>query len=242
VTGIISAASGGGELSSAGIFWIVFKAVAFVVAALAIGNFLAPKILRVGAKMKVSGILLSIALMVCFALAFLANMIGLAAIVGAFAAGLILDSVHYKVFTERGEHSITELIEPIGTFLIPIFFVRMGMMVQLDTFARVDILFFALVLTVAAIVGKQACSLAIFDKGMNRIAIGLGMIPRGEVGLIFAGIGAKLMMDGYPVISASTFSAVIIMVIVTTLVTPPFLKIFMLKGKKEPLPKEVSGI
>jgi Kef-type K+ transport system membrane component KefB len=242
VTGIIAAASSGGELSSGGIFWIIFKAVAFVIGALAIGNFLAPKILRVGSMMKVQGVLLSIALMVCFTLAFLADLIGLAAIVGAFAAGLILDSVYYKQFTERGEHSITELIEPIGTFLIPIFFVRMGMMVQLDTFGRVDILFFALILTIAAIIGKQACSLAIFNKGINRIAIGLGMIPRGEVGLIFVGIGAKLMLDGHPVISASTFSAVVIMVIVTTLVTPPFLKASMLKGDKEPMPKEVTGI
>ncbi len=242
VAGIITAASGGGELSSGGIFWIVFKAVAFVVGALVIGNFLAPKILKVGSKMHVQGILLSIALMICFTLAFLAGMIGLAPIVGAFAAGLILDKVHYKVFTERGDHGISELIEPIAIFLVPIFFVRMGMMVQLETFGQMDILFFAGVLTIIAILSKQACSLAIFDKNINRIAIGLGMIPRGEVGLIFAGIGAKLMYDGHPVISASTFSAVVIMVIVTTLVTPPFLKLSMLKTEKEPPPKEVTGI
>jgi len=241
VTGIITTASVGSELSSAGIFWIIFKAVAFVVAALAIGNFLAPKILHVGSKMHVKGVLLSIALMVCFTLAFLAGLIGLAPIVGAFAAGLILDRVHYRTFTERGEHDITELIEPIAVFLVPIFFVRMGMMVELNTFGHIDILLFAAVMTIAAIIGKQACSLAIFNKGINRIAIGLGMIPRGEVGLIFAGIGAKLMLKGEPVISTSTFSAVVIMVIVTTLVTPPFLKMSMLKGAKQE-PQEVSGI
>ncbi len=242
VTGIIGAASGGGELSSGGIFWIVFKAVAFVIGALAVGTFLAPKILKVGSKMHVQGVLLSIALMVCFTLAFLAGVIGLAPIVGAFAAGLILDKVHYKVFTERGEHDIHELIEPIATFLVPIFFVRMGMMVQLATFGHMDILLFAAILTLAAIVGKQACALAIFGKGINRLAIGLGMIPRGEVGLIFAGIGAKLVLNGEAVISPSTFSAVVIMVIVTTLVTPPFLKASMLKGERKAAMQEVSGL
>lgn len=242
VAGIIAAASGGGGLSSGGVFFIVFKAVAFVVGALVIGRIISPFIFQAGSKMKVKGVLLSLALMICFSLAFLANLIGLAPIVGAFAAGLILESVHYKVYTERGEKSVDELIAPIAAFLVPIFFVRMGMMVQLETFGQMDILFFAAIMTIAAILGKQACSLAIFDKGINRIAIGLGMIPRGEVGLIFAGIGAKLMLDGHPVISGGTFSAVVIMVIVTTLVTPPFLKISMLRDEPKEIIKETTGI
>ena len=175
---------------------------------------------------------MSFCLLVCFLLSFLAGEIGLAPIVGAFAAGLILDRVHFIKFRERGEHSIEELVAPIATFLVPIFFVRMGMMVDLVTFTHVEILGFAAVMTVMAILGKQACSLAIFDKTTNRIAIGLGMIPRGEVGLIFAGIGAKLMLDGHPVISTSTYSAVVIMVIITTLVTPPLLKRSLLRGDK----------
>lgn len=227
VTGIISAASGGGGLNSSGIFFIVFKAVAFVFGALAIGAYLVPKILRIGSKLKVQGVLLSIALMICFTLAYLASMIGLASIVGAFAAGLLLEKVHYKVYTERGDHTIEELIEPIATFLVPIFFVHMGMLVKLETFGQVDILFFAGTLTLAAIIGKQVCSLAIFEKGINKLSIGLGMIPRGEVGLIFAGIGAKLVLDGHPVVSSGTFSAVVIMVIVTTLVTPPLVKVVL---------------
>ena len=140
-----------------------------------------------------------------------------------------MDKVQYKDFTDRGEHSIDELVEPIGVFLIPIFFVKMGMMVDLATFGNTSILAFAGVLTIFAIAGKQVCSLAIFDKSINRISIGLGMIPRGEVGLIFAGIGAKLVLDNTPVVSSGTYSAVVIMVIITTLVTPPLLKISLLK-------------
>jgi Kef-type K+ transport system membrane component KefB len=88
----------------------------------------------------------------------------------------------------------------------------------------------ALMLTVAAIVGKQACSLGVFRKGINKLAIGIGMIPRGEVGLIFANIGLSLSINGKPVLDPSVFSAVVLMVIVTTLVTPPALK-WSLAGK-----------
>jgi Kef-type K+ transport system membrane component KefB len=234
VTGIISAADAGMEgLRSFKILLIVAKAVGFVVGAIVIGNLLMPPIFKVGSKIKGAGILLSIALMVCFLLAYLADLIGLAPIVGAFAAGIILDKVYYKDFTDRGEHHIEELVEPIGVFLIPIFFVQMGMKVDLETFGHTGILAFAGVMTVVAIAGKQACSLAIFDKTINRISIGLGMIPRGEVGLIFAAIGARMTIFGEPVIDSGTYSAVVIMVIITTLVTPPLLKISLLKGEKK---------
>ncbi len=233
VSAIIAAANAGGSLDSGAILFIVFKAVGFVVAALFLGKALSPVIFKIGSKLHGKGVLLSLALLVCFTLSFLADLIGLAAIVGAFSAGLILESVHFKVFRERGEREVEELIAPIATFLVPIFFVRMGMLVKLETFVQVDILLFAGVMTIVAIIGKQACSLAVLQKGINRVAIGLGMVPRGEVGLIFAGIGAKLMLDGHPVVSDSTFSAIVIMVIVTTMVTPPFLKWSLLKGEKK---------
>ncbi len=231
VTGVISAVAQGAEsgVSSATVFWIVFKAVAFVFGAIIVGSWILPAFFKFGFRLRVGGVLLSFSLLVCFLLAYLAGKIGLAPIVGAFAAGLILEEVHFKGFHDRGEHHITDLIGPIATFLVPIFFVRMGMLVDLTTFGEVQILGFAAVLTVAAIIGKQACSLAIFDKTTNRMAIGLGMIPRGEVGLIFAGIGANLMLNGEAVISTSTYSAVVIMVIVTTLVTPPALIYSMLR-------------
>lgn len=233
VAGIISAVNAGTDgVSSLGILWIIAKAILFVVGAIVIGSLVVPYYFNIAVRLKVKGVFLSFCLLVCFSLAYLAGEIGLAPIVGAFAAGLILDRVHFTKFRERGEHSIEELISPISIFLVPIFFVRMGMLVDLTTFAQIEILGFAAVMTVAAIAGKQACSLAIFDKKTNRIAIGLGMIPRGEVGLIFAGIGARLMLDGHPVISTSTYSAVVIMVIVTTLVTPPVLKWSMLRGDK----------
>jgi Kef-type K+ transport system membrane component KefB len=87
----------------------------------------------------------------------------------------------------------------------------------------------AAALIVVAIIGKQACALGVTIPGVKRLAVGIGMIPRGEVGLIFASVGAGLTFDGVPVIAPSTFSAVVVMVIVTTLVTPPALKWSLLR-------------
>jgi Kef-type K+ transport system membrane component KefB len=100
----------------------------------------------------------------------------------------------------------------------------MGMRVDLAAFARVDVLELAALLTLAAIAGKQACSLGALGRPLDRLSIGIGMIPRGEVGLIFANIGLGLSIAGQPIVDADIFSAVVIMVIVTTMVTPPALK------------------
>jgi Kef-type K+ transport system membrane component KefB len=236
VTGLIATADSGsgGGVSSMTVFIVVAKALAFVVGALLIGSLVVPRILRFGLRIKATGVLLSIALAFCFLLAFLAEKIGLAAIVGAFAAGLIMDRVHYKDYVDRGEHGLQDLIHPIAIFLVPVFFVRMGLLVDLATFTDSSILLFALVLTIAAIVGKQACALGVWQKGINRIAVGLGMIPRGEVGLIFAKIGAAMTLAGVSIVTKSTYSAVVIMVMVTTLVTPPLLKVSLLREPKEP--------
>ena len=100
----------------------------------------------------------------------------------------------------------------------------MGMRVDLAAFARLDVLGLAVVLTLAAIAGKQACSLGAFGGRLDRLSIGIGMIPRGEVGLIFANIGLGLSIAGQPIVDQDIFSAVVIMVIVTTMATPPALR------------------
>ena len=233
VGGIIKAADrGGAGISIVDISLIVLKAVAFLVFALWIGSRFSPRMFALAAKLNVSGTLLSVSVCFCFLLSYLANRIELAPIVGAFAAGLILDPVHYQDFRDRGEHSIDELLKPISSFLVPIFFVLMGVRVDLKTFADSNILGFALALTAVAILGKQACALAVLERGLDRISVGIGMIPRGEVGLIFASIGAALMLSGAPVVSSSSYSAVVIMVILTTLVTPPLLKVSLARGDR----------
>jgi Na+:H+ antiporter len=96
--------------------------------------------------------------------------------------------------------------------------------VDLHTFASPTVLGFAALITVAAVVGKQICGLGVLDRGVDRVVIGVGMIPRGEVGLIFAGMGSTLMLRGEPVLPPATFSALVLMIMLTTFLTPPLLK------------------
>jgi Kef-type K+ transport system membrane component KefB len=225
VSGIITAAELGQPLALGALLKLIGAAILFLGGALALGVFLVPKIMKQLARLRTAGMMLISALLFAFALSYLANAAGLAAIVGAFAAGLILEEVHFRGFRE--EITIEKLIKPIATFLVPIFFVLMGIQVRLETFADLSVLGVAAGLTIAAIIGKQICGLGVLEKGLDRLTVGVGMIPRGEVGLIFASIG-----KGLQVIDDATFSAVVIMVIVTTLVTPPVLKLTLARGEK----------
>jgi len=223
VTGIIASAATGAPPGAGAVGLLVAKAFGFLAGALAIGAWLAPRALGVASRIRAGGALLAAGLAFCLLLAWLSALVGLAPIVGAFAAGLILEQVHYKDFVDRGEHGLEDLIHPISSFLVPVFFVLMGLKTDLRAFVQPGVPLLALVLTAAAIVGKQACSLGA-GRGLNRLAIGIGMVPRGEVGLIFANVGLALVVAGERIISASVYSAVVVMVIVTTLVTPPALK------------------
>lgn len=232
VAGAIKATATGADLSMIEVGVIAGKALLFLVGSIVLGHFVVPHLLRGAGRLETRGVLLTLAISFCLLLAWAASKVGLAPIVGAFAAGLVLDEVHYKPRHARGgrkERHLQELIQPVSAVLVPIFFVLMGLKVDLRLFARLDLLGFALAITAAAILGKQVCSLGVLERGTNRLAIGLGMIPRGEVGLIFAGIGATLMLPtatgvNEPVIGPATFGVVVIMVIVTTIVTPPALK------------------
>lgn len=225
VSGIIAAAETGTGLDVPSIASILGLSVGFLLVAVVIGRAVAPWCFRVVLRLRSQGILLVTSLIICFGLAYIAGRVGLAPIVGAFTAGLILEPVHYKDLAARhNDITIEELVSPLVTLLVPIFFVIMGSRVNLQDFARADILSFAACLTVVAIIGKQVCGLGVLKTGVDRLAVGLGMIPRGEVGLIFASIGASLTLHGKPVVDSATYGAVVIMVVLTTLVTPPLIK------------------
>src|SRR5688500_15182557 len=194
VSGAIQAAAMGGTLSAFDVGWIAAKSIAFLIASIAIGHSLIPRLLRGAGRLETRGVLLTLAISFCLFLAWAAAEVGLAPIVGAFAAGLILEEGHFKPNGGRVEGDLHDLLQPVSTVLVPIFFVLMGLKVDLRLFARVDILGFAAALTVAAIVGKQICALGVVERDVNRLAIGLGMIPRGEVGWILAGIGATVVL------------------------------------------------
>jgi len=223
VSGLIAAANLGQAASLTGIGWITLKSLLFLGISLAAGIWLSPKIFQAAAWLRGRGVLLAFGLAICFGFAWAAGAVGLAPIVGAFAAGLVLEETHFEKFLQRGERSLEDLLHPLSAFLVPVFFVLMGTHTDLRAFLDLKILGLALALTVAAIIGKQACSLGVIERGLDRLSVGLGMIPRGEVGLIFANQGLMMRYQGVPIIDSAVFSAVVVMVILTTLLTPPVL-------------------
>ena len=238
VTGMIGAVDRGGSFSFASVAAIVVKATVFLFVSLFLGVRLSPRLFHLASQLHARGVLLALGLALCFLFSWLSDVVGLAPIVGAFAAGLMLEAVHYREFVDRGEHSLEELIRPISGFLAPIFFVLMGLRTDLRSFAGPGVLGLAGALILAAILGKQACSLGVWGRGVDRLTVGLGMIPRGEVGLIFANIGVGLTLGGVPILDRGTYSAVVVMVIVTTLVTPIALKLSLERGERKTVPPE----
>lgn len=222
VSGIITAAGSGGALSLPAVLVIVAKAFVFLVGSLGVGALLSPRLFRSALALRSAGVVQSLSLSLCFGLSYLALEAGLAPIVGAFAAGLVLEDVHFEEHVKRGERPLHESLEPLIALFVPVFFVRMGMLVDLRSLASPSVLAFAVLLTVAAILGKLACAVAV-PKGVSGLTVGLGMMPRGEVGLIFAGIGAQLVLDGRRVVDAGTYAAAVFMVMATTMATPPLL-------------------
>jgi Kef-type K+ transport system membrane component KefB len=236
VSGIILQGAG---FEAASLTLIVLKAVGFLVGAILLGNVLLNRpLFRAATYLRGHGLLVVTSLVICFGFAWLANQMGLATIVGAFAAGLILERTHYQELGKKENVELDEALMPLTAVLVPIFFVQMGIMVDLSSFKEPSVWGLAAGLTMVAIVGKQVCSLGVLEKGLNRLAVGLGMIPRGEVGLIFAAEGAKLKVAGEPVINAGTYSAVVVMVMLTTMITPPVLKWALLRN---PAPYGATG-
>jgi Kef-type K+ transport system membrane component KefB len=222
VAGIIKAAATGAALSGAAIVLILAKAFLFLVGALVFGSVLSPRIFRGALALRSRGVVQALSLGFCFVLSYVALKAGLAPIVGAFAAGLVLEEVHFEGHVKRGEPPLHESLAPLIALLVPVFFVRMGMLVDMRSFGSPSVLGFAALLTLAAVVGKLACAIAT-PKGVSGLTVGLGMMPRGEVGLIFAAIGSRLVLNGHPVVDAGTYAAAVFMVVATTMATPPLL-------------------
>ena len=213
VAGIVAT----GRLAVGSALLTAFLAVVFLVGAILIGTPLAPYALRIVRRMKTRGTLIVSAFVFCLFLAWSAERLQLAGIVGAFAAGLVLakteDSVH-----------ISSRVRPIADIFVPIFFVWLGFAIDPRVFNPMTpggwrTIFIVFVLLVAAVGAKAASGYVARTPGLNRAAIGMGMIPRGEVGLIFASLGLR---DG--IINADLYAAVVAIIVLTTVITPPLLK------------------
>jgi Kef-type K+ transport system membrane component KefB len=219
MVGIVGGRTGG---TGVALLAVAGKAVGFIVGALLLGRWGAPRLFRLASRLRGRGVAFTLALVVCFGLAWVADRVGLAPIVGAFAAGLVLEGVRFDEILPAGDR-LEDMLLPVSTLLVPLFFVRMGLQVNLPQLAGSSVLL-ALALTGVAILGKQACALAVVTRGVDRFTVGLGMIPRGEVGLIFAGMGLTLRLNGHAVLGPGEFAAVLAMIMLTTVLTPPLLR------------------
>ncbi|MFD0770790.1 cation:proton antiporter [Bacillus sp. CGMCC 1.60114] len=203
---------------------VILKKVVFFAAIILIGWKGVPMIMRLLSPLRVSESIISAALIICFSFAYFGELLGIAGIIGAFAAGIAISQTDYK-------HEVEKKVEPIAyAMFVPIFFVSIGMNI---TFAGIgDKVWFIVILTIIAVLTKLAgCGLGArmtgFDLQSSTI-IGSGMISRGEVALIIAGQGlaSGLLAQDY-------FTAIVIVVILTTMITPPMLKkAFAIKDKQ----------
>ncbi|MBS1766673.1 MAG: cation:proton antiporter [Acidobacteria bacterium] len=218
VSGIAAAAAGGG-LPVAGLMRTLALALLFLGLALTLGRFATPHLFRLAGRLRGEQLLLPAALAFAFLLAWLGNRAGLAAIVGAYAAGLILEPAHLEDLENRERHRLEELVHPLVTVLAPLFFVLVGAKVDPSALMKPSTLLFGLVLALLGTVGKWVAGLGA-GRGSRWTAVGWGMVPRGEVGFIFVGVGDALTLHGQPLLSPEVSAAIVAALLLTTLIGP----------------------
>ncbi len=234
ILGVVSGLAAGGTLSAVGIAVDTVMAVGFLVVAVVIGNYLAPPLFQLVDRMRVRGVLLVAAFAFALLVAALADKAGSALIIGAFAAGIVLSGTNQF---DQIEHQI----RPVADIFTPVFFVSVGAVVNVRLFIpgaadfNAEVLVVGAILVAVAFIGKLAAGFAVGwgREKLNQMAIGVGMVPRGEVGLIFAALGRST-----GILSDEAYSAILIMVIVTTFIAPPLLKLVFRPGADDPSPPQ----
>ena len=226
---VVSGLAAGASVEALGILRVFAVAVGFLVVAVLVGRFVAPKLFDLVVRMRVRYVLLVFAIAFALGLAATAALVGSALIIGAFAAGVILSGTNQF---DTIEHEV----RPVASIFTPIFFVSVGASVNLGLLnpareGATGILGVAAALTALAIVGKMAAGWAAPWVKFRRLVVGVGMVPRGEVGLIFADIGRRA-----GVLNEAVFGAVLLTVMATTFVAPPALK--SLFGPRPPRNRE----
>ncbi len=219
VLAVVASLAKTGSIDVINVIYLIVSATAFLIGSILLGGFFNTTFVTVVEQLKTRGSIIIPAFIFAFFMAFLGNAIHLEAILGAFAAGLVLDETDAR-------DELDELIQPVADLFVPIFFVTVGARADLGVLnpmiaSNRQGLIIAVFLILVAIVGKLITGWAVFGQpGINRLAIGVGMIPRGEVGLVFAGIGSASGIIDRPLAAA-----IIIMVIITTFLAPPFLRV-----------------
>jgi len=236
VLGLISLAIVSGIVISGGIqgdavLQILGLSMLFIVAVMYAGPYLLRGLISMMRGLRLLEAKIFVTFIFVMGLAWFADLVGLATIIGAFAAGLIMNDRYFSGWPDEKAHpceTIKNLMAPLEAVLVPLFFVLIGLQVKLESFLSAEVWLFASGLTVAAILGKLVSGL-VAGRHLNRLSIGVGMLPRGEVGLIFASIG-----KGLGVIDSQLFSAIVLMVVITTVISPSLLKWALRRGVTAP--------
>ena len=226
VLAVVASLAKTGEVDLLNVVYLIVGASAFLLGSILLGKFFNTSFVAIADKLQTRGALLIPALTFALVMAFLASVIHLEAILGAFAAGLVLDETDKR-------KELDQKVMPVSDILVPIILVTVGANADLGVLNPAVAenragLIIAVFLIGVAIVGKLITGWAVWGKpGINRAAIGVGMIPRGEVGLVFAGIGSASGVLDRPL-----EAAIIVMVIITTFLAPPLLQL-TLKDQSE---------
>jgi Kef-type K+ transport system membrane component KefB len=218
VSGMVGAASGGGALGPQ-LLRTLGLALGFLALALTLGRLATPHLFQLASRFRGEQVLLPLGLGFAFLLAWLGSLAGLASIVGAYAAGLILEPAHIVDLERRERHTLEELIHPLVTVLSPLFFVLMGAKVDPSVLLRPRTLLFATVLALLGVAGKFVAGFGA-GRGLRASVVGWGMVPRGEVGLIFVATGAQLRLNGVPLLSPELQAGIIGALLLTTVAGP----------------------
>jgi Kef-type K+ transport system membrane component KefB len=217
ILSVVSTMAAGGPVTTGGVIKILLVAVLFLVVAVQVGRRIAPWVFATVARFQSREIVVIAAVAFCFLMAALADRAGSALIIGAFAAGIVLSGTEQFGLIEQR-------VKPVVSLFTPIFFVSIGSAVDLRLFdpsrpGAWSVIGIGLALTVLAVIGKVVAGWAAPWTPFRRLVVGVGMVPRGEVGLIFADIGRR---SG--VLGAEVFNAVLMMVLITTFLAPLLLK------------------
>ncbi|MBA3855100.1 MAG: cation:proton antiporter [Gemmatimonas sp.] len=213
ILSIVASMVAGADLTVGGVGSIAGIAIGFVVVALALGSVAIPPLFRLIERVRISGTLCAAAMGFALALALLAAQAGSAMIIGAFAAGLILHPTPQR-------HEIEESVTQLGFFFVPIFFATVGASIDLGALMTREALTIGGLLVLVGVVGKVLAGFAPWWFTGNKLLVGVALVPRGEVGLIFAKLGLTA-----GVLSNERFGALMLMVVVTTFLTPPLLSL-----------------
>lgn len=220
VLAVIVGIIGSGHVSLFSVFKLSAYSIAFLVGSIYIGIKFVPRIYQIVHKLELEKTFVISAFIFALVLAVIANWIGLATIVGSFAAGLILERSEHKAHFE-------EKMKPVADLFVPVFFVMAGAVMDVRLL-DMKILLPIIILTVIAIISKIFAGIGAYGTKANKFHVGLGMIPRGEVGLIFATYGLT-----YKIFTNEVYSVLVIVIMLTTFITPPLLVKFMKKGNPE---------